>query len=153
MFHIDLIWLVKSCFARFKRKASDPRAHSLVVEGDVHLRSRRVLFVHLLLFLFPYGLASAEDLSGGARSGPARSVILVMWPVGLAAYLGASFLLPRVRSALVAQAAAAAAPLPLGVSLLSAGTQVMMYLSGRQAIAVMLITITVTSLLLWSTIA
>jgi len=76
-----------------------------------------------------------------------------MWPVGLAAYLGASFLLPRVRSALVAQAAAAAAPLPLGVSLLSAGTQVMMYLSGRQAIAVMLITITVTSLLLWSTIA
>ena len=152
MFRKDLIWLVRSYFARFKLKASDPRFHFLVAEGDVRLRTRRALFVQLPLFLLPYGLASAENLSGGVRFGPARAVTLVMWPVGLAAYLTASLLLPRVKSAFVAQAALALTPIPLGVSLISAGAQVMMYLLGPEAIIVMLTTIATISVLLWRTI-
>jgi hypothetical protein len=105
MFHRDLPWLVRSYFARFKRKASDPRAHYLIVSGDIRLNTRRALFGLLLLMLLPYGLATFEELTGGARFGPARSVVTTMWWLALAAYLAASFVFPRIDSALLVQAA------------------------------------------------
>jgi hypothetical protein len=149
VFHSDLPWLVRSYFARFKRKAKDPRAWTLVAEGDIRLATRRALFVQPFLLLIPYSAASFEMLTGGDGFGPARGIVAVMWPVWLAAYLAASFLLPRTRDALLAQAAHAARGLPLSIASLSVGGQMMMYLIGPSAMVAMLVSVGLTALLLW----
>jgi hypothetical protein len=152
MFHKDLPWLVRSYFARFKRKASDPRAHYLIVSGDIRLRTRRALLGQLLFVLLLYGLAAIDDLSGGDRFGPARSIILAMWLAALAAYLAAPFVVPRIRSALVAQAVFASCALPGLISSLSIGAQMMLFQLGPQAVAAMFISFAVSCVLIWMTI-
>jgi hypothetical protein len=75
-----------------------------------------------------------------------------MWWSALAAYLVASFILPRIDSALLVQAAGAASLLPFCVASLCVGAQAMLYLLGPQAIAVMLLSLTLSCVLLYRAI-
>jgi hypothetical protein len=76
-----------------------------------------------------------------------------MGALGLAAYVMASFFLPLVRRATLAQAALAASTLPFAVSALGVGAQMMAYLMDRSALAVMILSTMVTGVLLWRAIS
>jgi len=135
----DVTWIAQSFFRRFRYGASDIRAHILIAEGDIRLRSRRVALGQVFMLPFVFAFSTLDVMSGGPSFGPARQIIGWLWAVSLAIYIVVGLFAPRLRRAVVAHAVASLVSLPLSIACFAAGLQAYTFLARRSPLGLLVV--------------